>query len=260
VAPIKVQASGGTAAQWENLWSVDYSAVSSATWTAAGGPYSVTAASGSVGGAVDHVVRDGLNSLHGPDGAKGIAQTSTSGSLKYYNSDDAPELVIDVADLLGGAVSADDVLAFTVTADGELPNANWEAWGLAVVDTNNDGFQSRAIWLSSAEQIRFGRVVASAAATTSVAQSGVRLLQIILYPGESARFGYETSNTALTVGTMATQIDATKDYGNIESRVAGSTVKRLDFANMRLVLFSESQNSASYPHIFKGLQVWRGVP
>ena len=259
MAPIKVQASGGTAAQWENLWSVDYSAVSSATWTAAGGPYSVTAASGSVGGAVDHVVRDGLNSLHGPDGAKGIAQTSTSGSLKYYLSDDAPELVIDVADLLGGAVSADDVLAFTVTADGELPNANYEAWGLAVVDTNNDGFQSRAIWLGS-EKIRFGRVVAASVTGTDAAQSGVRLLQIILYPGESARFGYETSNTALAVGTMASQLDATKDYGNIEARTPGTTVKRLDFANMRLVLFSESQSSASYPHIFKGLQVWRGVP
>jgi len=252
-------AAASKAAQWEDICTFAYDGLGPAAWTELGDPYAVTADSGSVGGEIDHVIQDGLNSLHGPDGSKGIAQTSTTGSLKFFGSADAVETKVYVADLLGRAPTADDLLAFTVAADGAIPATNYEAWGLYVGDDSGNGFCTRAIYIGPNEKVRFGRVLANVQTGSDVIQAGVRLLQIVIGL-EGARFGYETSNELLAVGTKATQFDTTKDYGTLQTRSPGSTVHKIDYSTLHVSMFSECQGDVEFVHIFKSLQAWKGVP
>jgi len=257
-------AGGDDLAEWEDSYTVLYSAVGSASWTTAGGPYSVSSSSGTIA-AVDHaVVNDTQSDTFGPDGTTGIDIDPVSGTLWWSSNDDAPYYEISISDLLGGA--ADDQTVFAVSIDfSGTRDAAWEAVGIGIVDGEVDGFVNR-IRHSGGDKWHTGRflatAIAGAADVVGAPSSGYTGLQIVVYGGGlAADFFYLTSGSLPALGTFGTQVDSDKDSGNIQANTAGVTARKVDPSALRLRVFVEEQTGdGTFETTIEGLSVWRATP
>jgi len=252
-------AQGGGGSPWKNIWEIDFSTLGSDTW--ADGTQAITATAGDNLVSVNWTVgNQGNSTTFGPDGANGVVidPTSSPSTLWWSSSDTAPYIEADLADLLGEAMSRDDVYSFQMEWSGDVIGANYEAVGLGVVDSTTKGPTNRVRY-ANGEKWTPGRFNSSTSHSfTDVALIGVTGTQIVIFGGGVGyRCGRSTTGIG-AVGDMMDQSNAAKDFGTMISNTPGNTAQHMDVDSLKVKLFVEKQGgAAAYSQTLSKFSLWK---